>query len=181
MEAIDILVFVGNVIRNPKSDLVDISRSIEFVTNLEHDLNANALKAVEYISTCSGMADACLGPTLVEISVNRMKDITSISPRMTASEYQAYCNVVDWHRLSSVVRDLKDMCSERLVRFMNDAKDDASINAAQFGLMYGTTDELQVSQLVSMIGVTQASYEIQDDSSSESDHKGALDHVCEHK
>lgn len=180
MEAIDTLVFVGNVIRNPKSDLVDISRSIEFLTNLEHELNANALKAVEYIGTCHNMDDACLGPTLVEISVNRMKDITSISPRMTASEYQAYCNVVDWHRLSSVVRDLKDMCSERLVRFMNDAKDDASINAAQFGLMYGTTDELQVSQLVSMISTTQTVYEMQDEALNEAKPKGVLDHVCEH-
>jgi hypothetical protein len=109
-------------------------------------------------------------------------DAQSVPLQLTQSWfYLHYAELTGYELNLSVVRDLKDMCSERLVRFMNDAKDDASINAAQFGLMYGTTDELQVSQLVSMIGVTQASYEIQDDSTLESNHTGALDHVCEHK
>jgi len=183
VEAIDILVFVGNMVASQQSDVIDITRSIELVTNLEHDLNANALKAVEYISTCQGMEEAVLGSTLVEISVNRMKDIATTSPRMTASEYQAYCNVVDWHRLTAVVRDLKDMCLERLVRFTDAAKDEKAVSAAQFGLLYGTSDQLSVDQLMNMVHTSQLMIEHGAETESTPNVPklaGALTHDCEH-
>lgn len=153
MESVDVLVFVANTLKSPKSDLVDMLRALEFISELEHTVNASALKAVEYLMTCDGIDPNTveLGPELVAIASNRLKDVTTSNPRMSSSEYQSYCNVVDWHRLIPLVRDIKDKCLERVVGLTNSTDRSAS-QAATFCLMYGgTTQPLSGDGLLSLI------------------------------